>query len=169
MEHADTGARGRAVDDGRARARAGRRRFGARRGASLALLVLLTGCTPWLGMPTVWDGTTRVIADAPRSQRTIDAGEVVNWSGCWPGDGCTVHIAAHRTTHGGSFRALPELAPGDIVEFGHGGVVHRYRVSSIAVVLRASDPRRVIHGDLVLQTTHPERGYVYLVYASLTG
>jgi hypothetical protein len=135
----------------------------------VALLVVLTGCTPWLAMPTVWGGATSVVTNAPRSQRSIDAGRVVNWSGCWPGDGCTIHIAAHRTTHGAAFRALPGLAPGHVVELGHGGGVYRYRVTSVVVRPRASEYGSVIHGDLVLQTTHPQRGYVYLVHASLTG
>src|ERR1041384_5465968 len=92
--------------DGAKRART-HGRLAVKIAASLGLLVMLSGCGPWVGMPSVWGGATRTIVDAPGSQATIDAGQVDNWSGCWPGDGCTVPLAAHRSSHGSTFAMVP--------------------------------------------------------------
>lgn len=50
-----------------------------------------------------------------------------------PGGGSTTAIAAHRTTHGGPFRHLDELARGDKVYMRHGGRWHRYVVTGSRV------------------------------------
>ncbi|MET0461463.1 MAG: sortase, partial [Ilumatobacteraceae bacterium] len=135
--------------------------------ASAALLVALTGCgSPFLGM-AVWGNATRTVVSDPYSQVTVDAGQVNNWSGCWPGDGCTVHLAAHRSSHGSTFARVPSLKPGQLITLGYEGTVYRYSVDSVQVVERALDTNTTIVGDLVLQTSHPDPTLVYLVYATL--
>ena len=127
----------------------------------------LTGCTPWVGLPSVWGGGTRTIVEQPYSQLAVDSGAVNNWSGCWPGEGCTVHLAAHRSSHGSTFAKVPLLRAGDPITVSYDGTTYRYVVDSLQVAQRATDTNLLIVGDLVVQTSHPDPALVYLVYATM--
>ena len=106
-------------------------------------------------------------------QRELDAGRVtaIDWSSygfptsCMPGEGCTVWLGGHRSSHGSVFARIPELAAGSIVDIHYHGEVFRYTVESAAITgIRA--PTSVIRGDLVVQTSLSNARRL-LVYASL--
>jgi hypothetical protein len=96
-------------------------------------------------------------------QSTIDAGHVVNFTGCWPDQGCTVFLAGHRSTHGSVFAGVANMQPGDLVRIGYGGGVYLYRVTSHVLVPVGTLIRDVLRGDLLLQTSAPN-GRLHLVY-----
>lgn len=50
-----------------------------------------------------------------------------------PGEGSTVAVAGHRTTHGGPFRYLDQLRAGDTIRLRWDGRWHRYRVTGSRV------------------------------------
>jgi len=108
----------------------------------------------------------------PGGQAEIDQGHVtaVDWSAfgfpasCSPGDGCTVWLAAHRSTHGAVFARLPELAAGAQIVIHFHGLTFVYTVTSVETVPGTAPPS-VIHGDLVLQTSAPHNRRI-LVYAA---
>lgn len=95
-------------------------------------------------------------------QAELDQGAVtaVDWSAqgypasCLPGEGCTVWLAGHRTTHGAVFARLPELGIGDPIAIHFHGQRFSYTVTSVADVPGSAAPA-VITGDLVLQTSLP--------------
>lgn len=95
-------------------------------------------------------------------QTEIDEGKVtaVDWTAygypasCLPGDGCTVWLAGHRTTHGAVFARLPELTIGVPIVIHFHGRLYSYSVTSV-VTVPGSAPPSVISGDLVLQTSAP--------------
>jgi LPXTG-site transpeptidase (sortase) family protein len=122
------------------------------------LAVLLCGCTPWVG----YCDETHPIRGS--TQVDIDAGNVVNYTGCWPGDGCTIVLAGHRTTHGAPFANVPRLRPGDQIRLGYNGQIYTYTVESIRVVCCQGDPF-TFHGVLNLVTSRNSRES-YLVTAS---
>ncbi len=93
----------------------------------------------------------------------IDAGYVVSWDGCWPHNGCTVHLLGHRSTHGSVFARIPELYPGDEFNMYTNEHSHLYRVTRRALVSR-SVGFDVIYGDAVIQTSM-YGDYVLLLYA----
>ena len=105
-------------------------------------------------------------------QDEIDQGHVtaVDWSAggyptsCRPGDGCTVWLAGHRSTHQAVFARLPEITTGSPIEIHVDGRAHAYVVTDV-VTVPGSSPPSVIHGDLVLQTSAPG-GQRILVYAA---
>lgn len=104
-------------------------------------------------------------------QDEIDQGHVtaVDWSSegyptsCLPGDGCTVWLAGHRSTHQAVFARLPEITAGALIEIHFHGQTYTYAVTDV-VTVPGSGPPSVIHGDLVLQTSAPG-GQRILVYA----
>jgi LPXTG-site transpeptidase (sortase) family protein len=104
-------------------------------------------------------------------QDEIDQGGVtaVDWSSqgypssCLPGEGCTVWLAGHRTTHDAVFARLPELTVGVAVAIHFHGQTYAYTVTG-AVTVPGSSPPSVIVGDLVLQTSAPGDQRV-LIYA----
>jgi LPXTG-site transpeptidase (sortase) family protein len=104
-------------------------------------------------------------------QDEIDQGHVtaVDWSSegyptsCLPGDGCTVWLAGHRSTHQAVFARLPEITAGSLIEIHFHGQTYTYAVTGV-VTVPGSAPPSVIHGDLVLQTSAPG-GQRILVYA----
>jgi sortase A len=51
-----------------------------------------------------------------------------------PGDGDTVAVAGHRTTHTRPFYYLERLRPGDRIYVAHGGRTHVYRVARTRVL-----------------------------------
>lgn len=104
-------------------------------------------------------------------QMELDAGNVtaVDWSrygypaSCSPGEGCTVWLAGHRSTHGAVFARLVELTIGTLVDVQFDGRQYDYVVTDIQKVPGDSPPS-VIHGDLVLQTSLPGDRRI-LIYA----
>lgn len=56
--------------------------------------------------------------------------EALGWyqNSALPGEGNTA-IAGHRTMHGGLFRNLTKLEPGELIYLEFGGYVYRYRVA----------------------------------------
>ena len=79
-----------------------------------------------------------------------------------PGNGETVAVAGHRTTHGGPFRELPRLARGDaiyiVMRRRFGGRSFRYRVTGSALLppdAGLSLVRDKGFERLVLTTCHP--------------
>ena len=121
-------------------------------------VVLLAGCS-WVDAP----GNLPLRLLVEGDQATIDAGHAVNYNGCWPGEGCTMYLAGHRTTHGSVFAAVADLQPGDPVRVGHDGEVHEYVVTRHVLVDQHSQINDVLYGDLVLQTS-ASNGKVHLVY-----
>ena len=99
-------------------------------------------------------------------QATIDAGRAVNYNDCWPGEGCTIFLAGHRSTHGAVFAGVAGLEPGDLVRIGYGGSVYTYRVVRHVIGPARARVVDVLSGDLVLQTS-AGAGRVHLVYCSL--
>jgi LPXTG-site transpeptidase (sortase) family protein len=102
-------------------------------------------------------------------QEQIDGGNVVNFGhdsdgGCWPGQGCTVWLAGHRTSHGGVFRKVPQLKAGDQLTLRHDGATFTYVVTDSSLVDRLDPPQDFMHGDLMIQTSWT-LGRVLLVYA----
>ena len=69
-------------------------------------------------------------------QSTIDAGAVTLITdqgsspllATYPGDTGTLWIAAHRTSHGGAFAAVPDLADGAIITVSDGSRSASYRI-----------------------------------------
>lgn len=80
----------------------------------------------------------------PRLHLRASVTDNVNEGPAWwpdvarPGQGTTVAVAGHRTTHSAPFRHLDKLAVGDLIYFQHGRRWHRYRVTG-SRVLAASD------------------------------
>jgi len=99
-------------------------------------------------------------------QAAIDQGHAVNYNGCWPGQGCTVFLAGHRSTHGAVFASVAHLQPGDPVRIGYGGAIHEYLVTEHIIAPQRQRVRDVLVGDLVLQTS-AAGGQVHLVYCRL--
>jgi len=105
-------------------------------------------------------------------QDEIDQGHVtaVDWSSrgyptsCRPGDGCTVWLAGHRSTHQAVFARLPEITAGNSIEIHFEGEAYAFMVTGV-VTVPGSSPPSVIHGDLVLQTSAPS-GQRILIYAT---
>ena len=129
----------------------------------LIVVLLLAGCAPWVDAPGHLRARTLVEGD----QATIDAGWAVNYNGCWPGEGCTVFLAGHRSTHGSVFAGVAGLEAGDRVRIGYEGAIHEYRVTRHVVVVKAGlQVGDVLEGDLVLQTS-ASGGRVHLVYCTL--
>ncbi len=93
----------------------------------------------------------------------IDAGYVVSWDGCYPHEGCTIHLLGHRSTHGSVFARIPELYPGDTFNVYMNGHSHSYRVTRRRLVSR-SVGFDAIYGDAVIQTSMYDN-YVLLLYA----
>ena len=127
----------------------------------IVLLVVLTGCAPWVDAPGHLPARTLVAG----RQAEIDAGHAVNYNGCWPGQGCTVFLAGHRTTHGSVFAGVANLQPGDKVRVGYDGLVYEYTVTEHILAPTTSQVRDILHGDLVLQTS-ASGGRVHLIYAT---
>jgi LPXTG-site transpeptidase (sortase) family protein len=116
-----------------------------------------------LTIPVIGFAHPVVVGDQPE----IDHGNVVNYGhdeGCWPGQGCTVWLAGHRTSHGGVFRKVPQLKAGDELALHYDGSTVVYVVTDTALVSRIDPPPGVLHGDLMIQTSWTE-GRVLLVYA----
>jgi sortase (surface protein transpeptidase) len=110
-------------------------------------------------------GIEVVVGDQPE----INSGHVVNYGsdsidGCWPGQGCTVWLAGHRTSHGAIFRNVPRLQPGDEVTLQYKGQAFTYVVTDRSFVDRLDPPPDYVRGDLMIQTSWT-RGRVLLVYA----
>ena len=105
-------------------------------------------------------------------QDEIDQGHVtaVDWSAegyptsCRPGDGCTVWLAGHRSTHQAVFARLPEITAGSPIEIHFDGRAYAYTVTDV-VSVPGSSPPSVIHGDLILQTS-AAGGQRILIYAA---
>jgi Sortase domain len=124
-----------------------------------------TASLPQLSIPSIGLTHTILVGDQPQ----IDQGDVVNYesadqAGCWPGQGCTVWLAGHRTSHGGVFRGLPTLKPGDRLSIRYNGTNFVYTVTGSALVDRDDAPDGFMHGDLMIQTSWVQ-GQVLLVYA----
>ena len=114
-------------------------------------------------------------------QRAIDNGHIVlpQWAGisdlnggtynnsCLPSWGCTVWVAAHRTTHGSAFIRLDDLVVGDVVNITDGGTVYSYTITGGIITPRTDTPVSVISGDLVLQASWTN-GNVLLKFGTLT-
>lgn len=120
---------------------------------------------PRLTIPVIGLSHAVVVGD----QRQIDEGNVVNYDqdsngGCWPGQGCTVWLAGHRTSHGGVFRKLPRLEVGDELSLRYDGSTTVYVVTGSALVDRFDPPADFLHGDLMVQTSWTH-GRVVVVYA----
>jgi sortase family protein len=127
-----------------------------------------TSDAPQLTIPAIGLSHLVVVGD----QQQIDGGNVVNYGhdsagGCWPGGDCTVWLAGHRTSHGGVFGKVPQLAPGDELTLQYGGSTFGYVVTDSSFVDRADPPSDFEHGDLMIQTSWTH-GQVLLVYADLT-
>jgi sortase (surface protein transpeptidase) len=123
---------------------------------------------PSISVPSIGLSIGIVVGD----QRQIDQGNVVNYGhadegGCWPGQGCTVWLAGHRTSHGGVFRSVPRLIPGDEISLRYDGSTVVYVVTETALVDRVDPPADFMHGDLMIQTSWTG-GRVLLVYADLS-
>jgi sortase (surface protein transpeptidase) len=127
----------------------------------VVLLVVLTACVPWVDAPGHLSPRTLVAG----GQSEIDAGRAVNYNGCWPGQGCTVFLAGHRSTHGSVFGPVAGLEPGDTVRVGYDGLVWEYQVVSHVIASGDQQVRDVLRGDLVLQTSAPN-GQVHLIYCT---
>ncbi len=126
------------------------------------MLLALTGCASWVDAPGHLSPRTLVVG----GQSAIDAGNAVNYNDCWPGEGCTIFLAGHRSTHGSVFAGVAGLEPGDTVRVGYGGSVYRYRVVEHVIAPGDQQVRNVLRGDLVLQTS-ASNGQVHLVYCTL--
>jgi hypothetical protein len=106
-------------------------------------------------------------------QAQIDAGNVMLYTAGdfavgWPGEGGTVWLAAHRSTHGSSFAKIPDLPDGTVVEVSHHGVTTSYTITARQLVDRTNPPAGAISGPLVLQTSWTGT-QVWLLYGELTG
>jgi len=120
--------------------------------AALALALSLSGCQAWLHLPQI--GLHRPIVVG--GQATIDAGNVTQ---VYPN-----LLAAHRSTHGSTFHALPALGVGSRFHTtGYKGkpvqewvVVNRLVTSSHSASLLSGWP-------LVLQTSLPN-GQLLLLF-----
>ncbi|MFV0308920.1 MAG: sortase domain-bontaining protein [Desertimonas sp.] len=112
----------------------------------------------WLSIPAI--GLEKSVVNG--GQGAIDAGRVVNYSGCRPG-GCTVHLAGHHSTHGAVFNQVDELGVGARVTLWWDGARHDYSVVSKDLVGQNSSYDSVIYGDAVLQTSSGS-GRVWLLY-----
>jgi LPXTG-site transpeptidase (sortase) family protein len=81
----------------------------------------------------------------PRLRLRAEVGYDVNAGPAWwpdvarPGQGTTVAVAGHRTTHGGPFRHLDWLAVGDRIFFRHGQRWYRYVVTGTRVFSASND------------------------------
>jgi LPXTG-site transpeptidase (sortase) family protein len=137
---------------------------------ALLTAALVTHCAPpsapnvpMLTIPKIGFSHAIVVGD----QQQIDEGNVVNFDaagGCWPGQGCTVWLAGHRTSHGGVFRQVPDLAVGDELSVRYDGSSYQYVVTGSQFVDRADPPPDFMQGDLMVQTSWTH-GQVLLVYA----
>ncbi len=96
-------------------------------------------------------------------QGAIDAGSVVSWDGCEPGDGCTVYLLGHRTSHGAVFADVPTLEVGDTFDVFADGHSHPYQIVRRVIVSR-SVGFDAIYGDAVIQTSMYD-DKVLLLYA----
>jgi hypothetical protein len=128
----------------------------------LLVLALLTGCASWVDAPGNLRARTLVVGQ----QAEIDAGHAVNYTGCWPGQNCTVFLAGHRSSHGSVFAGVANLQPGDPVRVGYDGKVWNYRVDEHVIVDQHTQVSDVLRGDLVLQTS-AGGSRVHLFYCSL--
>ncbi|MEO7370581.1 MAG: sortase [Ilumatobacteraceae bacterium] len=121
---------------------------------------------PQLSIPSIGLTRTVVIGDQPQ----IDQGNVVNYGDdddrCWPGQGCTVWLTGHRTSHGSVFNRVPKLKAGDAMSVRYNGSTYAYVVTGSAFVDRLVPPVDYMRGDLMLQTSWTN-GRVLLVYATL--
>lgn len=120
---------------------------------------------PRLTIPAIGLSHVVVVGD----QQQIDEGNVVNYGhdsdgACWPGEGCTVWLAGHRTSHGGVLRNLPQLEAGDELSLQYDGSTIVYVVTDSSLVDRLDPPPDFLHGDLMIQTSWTH-GRVLLVYA----
>jgi hypothetical protein len=85
----------------------------------------------------------------------LDAGHVVNLTGCWPDSSCTVYLAGHNTTHGAVFNLVDDLDVGDDVTVATPDMSQEYVIDSKTVVCRHTTTLAdAATGDLVLQTSH---------------
>jgi hypothetical protein len=96
-----------------------------------------------LRIPSV--GIDRCVVNG--NQATIDRGQVVRYGAL--SSGGRDWIAAHRTSHGGSFRNLTRMRVGDLVQWNGGN----YRVAQSSVVDRRRPGAALGWGPLVLQTS----------------
>ncbi len=126
---------------------------------ALIAALTLTACNPTLLISKI--GLNEPVVAGRQAE--VDAGYVVSWDGCWPHNGCTVHLLGHRSSHGSVFARVPELYPGDVFDVYMNGHSHLYRVTRRTIV-----PRSVgfdaIYGDAVIQTSM-YGDYVLLLYA----
>jgi hypothetical protein len=93
---------------------------------------------------------------AERGWAVIDQGGVG-----FMGEPCAhLHLAAHRTSHGGPFGRIPELQPGDLVTVW-ASVECTYRIDSEGPTTSNLEPP---FGDLLMQTSWP--GGFFLLYGT---
>lgn len=98
----------------------------------------------------------------------LDAGFVVNLTGCWPASSCTVYLAGHNTSHGGVFNLVDNLQVGDEVFLLTNTAEYAYFIDSKQLVCRYTTTLDdVAVGDLVLQTSHGN-DEVWIVHGTRT-
>lgn len=98
----------------------------------------------------------------------LDAGFVVNLTGCWPVSSCTVYLAGHNTSHGGVFNRVDNLRVGDEVFLLTNTTAYTYSIDSKQLVCRHTTTLGdVAVGDLVLQTSHGN-DEVWIVHGTRT-
>ena len=84
-------------------------------------------------------------------QAAIDAGNVVNYTGRWPGTG-TVYLAGHNASHGAVFAKVGRIRVGATVTLWKDGKQYTYKIVSKQVISLRTKLSAVNWGDLVLQT-----------------
>ena len=74
-----------------------------------------------------------------------------------PGEGGTVGVAGHRTTHGAPFRTIDKLRKGDRItmEMPYGTYVYRVQKTKIVDPTEVSVKRNVGYDRLILSACHP--------------
>ncbi|MEI2702558.1 MAG: class E sortase [Baekduia sp.] len=100
----------------------------------------------------------RAVLVAGSSPAALRRGPGIYAGSPFPGEGGTVAIAGHRTTHGAPFRHIDRLRAGDPITLRMPYGLVRYRVRRIEVVSpgTVSALRRVRTGErLVLSACHP--------------
>ena len=114
--------------------------------------------------PTRTKRESRTLITIPRLHLKTTVGTSLDRGPAWwpvtgrPGDGDTIAIAGHRTTHTHPFLHLDRLEPGDVIYLRFKGVAHRYVMSGRRIVsskqLHLADARG--HELLLLTACHPK-------------